>query len=86
MRTLLTLLVSLYTSRVVLNSLGVENYGIYCVVAGFVSMLTILSGSLSSSISRFITYELGKGDKANLQTLFNTSVLIQVSIALIVFL
>lgn len=85
MRTLLTLLVSLYTSRVVLNSLGVENYGIYCVVAGFVSMLTILSGSLSSSISRFITYELGKGDKSNLQTLFNTSVLIQVSIALIVF-
>lgn len=86
MRTLLTLLVSLYTSRVVLNSLGVENYGIYCVVAGFVSMLTILSGSLSSSISRFITYELGKNDKSNLQTLFNTSVLIQVSIALIVFL
>lgn len=85
MRTLLTLLVSLYTSRVILNSLGVENYGIYCVVAGFVSMLTILSGSLSSSISRFITYELGKGDKSNLQILFNTSVLIQISIALVVF-
>lgn len=85
LRTMLTMLISLYTSRVVLNSLGVENYGIYCVVAGFVSMLTILSGSLSASISRFITYELGKGDCSKLRVLFNTSVLIQVSIALLVF-
>lgn len=83
-RTFITMLVSLYTSRVVLNSLGIENYGIYCVVAGFISMLTILSGSLSSSISRFITYELGKKNSSNLSVLFTTSVLIQVSIAAVV--
>lgn len=84
MRTLLTLLVSLYTSRVVLNSLGVEDYGVYCVVAGFVSMMTILSGSLSSSISRFITYELGKKETSRLVILFTTSILIQISISLII--
>lgn len=81
MRTLLTMLVALYTSRVILNSLGVTDYGIYSVVAGFVSMLTILSGSLSSSISRFITYELGKGDISHLRVLFTTSILIQISIS-----
>ena len=84
MRTLLTMLVALYTSRVILNSLGVTDYGIYSVVAGFVSMLTILSGSLSSSISRFITYELGKGDISHLRVLFTTSILIQISISGIV--
>ena len=66
-RTLLTMVVALFTSRLVLNALGVENYGIYNVVGGFVGMLSILSGSLSSAISRFITYELGKGDKSKLE-------------------
>ncbi len=83
-RTLLTMLVSLYTSRVILNALGIEDYGIYCTVAGFISMLTILSGSLSSSISRFITYELGKEDKSQLNIIFTTSIVIQVIIAVIV--
>ena len=59
---LLTMGVTLYTSRVVLDVLGVEDYGIYNVVGGVVAMLGILSGSLSSAISRFITFELGKGD------------------------
>lgn len=84
MRTILTLLVSLYTSRIILNGLGVEDYGIYCVVAGFISMLAILSGSLSSSISRFITYELGKEDKSGLNILFTTSIVIQGFIAVLV--
>lgn len=59
-RTLFILVVTLFTSRVVLNTLGVENYGIYNVVGGVIAMFTVISGALSSSISRFITFELGK--------------------------
>lgn len=61
-RMLLTMGVSLYTSRVILNALGIEDYGIYNVVGGVVAMFSILSGSLSAAISRFITFELGKGN------------------------
>lgn len=83
-RTLLLLLISLYTSRVVLDVLGVENYGIYNVVGGVVAMFSMISGSLSSSISRFITFELGRGDMERLRTVFSTSVNIQIDIALVV--
>lgn len=83
-RTLLTMVVALFTSRVVLNALGVENYGIYNVVGGFVGMLSILSGSLSSAISRFITYELGKGDKLKLGRIFSSSLNIQIAMAFVV--
>lgn len=62
-RMLFLMAVSLYTSRVVLNALGVEDFGIYNVVGGVVAMFSVLSGSLSTAISRFITYELGKGNK-----------------------
>ena len=57
------MLVSLYTSRVVLNTLGVEDYGIQNVVGGVVGMFSLLSGSLLAAISRFLTFELGTGDK-----------------------
>lgn len=59
--------VSLYTSRVVLNALGVEDFGIYNVVGGVVVMFSMLSGSLSAAITRFITYELGKDNQENLK-------------------
>lgn len=59
--------VSLYTSRVVLNALGVEDFGIYNVVGGVVAMFSMLSGSLSAAITRFITYELGKDNQENLK-------------------
>ena len=61
-RTLFTMLVSLYTSRVILNTLGVSDFGIINVVGGVVGMFSVISGSLASSISRFITFELGHGD------------------------
>lgn len=85
-RTVITLLVSLYTSRVVLNALGVEDYGINNVVGGLVSMFSVISSSLCSSISRYLTYELGKGNQQKLQTIFRTSMNIQLGIALIVLL
>lgn len=73
-RTLFTMLVSLYTSRVVLHVLGVTDYGIYSAVGGVVAMFGIVSGALSSSISRFITFELGKNNKEKLSAIFATSI------------
>lgn len=83
-RMLFLMLVSLYTSRVILNALGVEDYGIYNVVGGVVTMFSMLSGSLSAAISRFITFELGTGDKEKLKKVFSSSVTIQAGIALII--
>ena len=83
---LLGMLVSLYTSRVILQALGVANFGILNVVGGLVGMLSIVSSSLSSSISRFLTYELGTGNAKKLKQVFGTSLLIQLVIsALIIF-
>ena len=78
--------VSLYTSRVVLNALGVEDFGIYNVVGGVVAMFTVLSGSLSAAISRFITYELGKGNQENLNKIFSSAITIQLGLAGIIIL
>lgn len=81
---LFTMGVSLFTSRVILQALGVEDYGIYSVVGGFVAMFAVISRSLSASISRYITFELGKGEKSRIKEVFSTSVIIQLSLALIV--
>lgn len=85
-RTILIMAITLYTSRVVLNTLGVENYGIHNVVGGVVAMFSVISGSLSSSISRFITFELGHGDSNKLKRIFSTSVNIQIFISLLILL
>lgn len=83
-RMLFLMLISLYTSRVILNALGVEDYGIYNVVGGVVTMFSVLSGSLSAAISRFLTFELGKGDSERLTKVFSSSITIQAGIALII--
>lgn len=83
-RMLFLMLISLYTSRVILNALGVEDYGIYNVVGGVVTMFSVLSGSLSSAISRFLTFELGTGNKEKLIKIFSCSVTIQAGIAVII--
>ena len=83
-RMLLTMVVSLYTSRVVLGALGVEDYGIYNVVGGVVAMFSMLSGSLSAAISRFITFELGTGNKDKLKRVFSSSVTIQIGLSAII--
>lgn len=80
------MLISLYTSRVVLNALGVSDFGIYNVVGGVIAVFGILSNSLSNSISRFITFELGRGDVRKLKIVFSTSVNIQIFTALIIVL
>ncbi len=83
-RMLLLMAVNLYTSRVILQALGVEDFGIYNVVGGIVAMFTFVSGSLSSAISRFLTFELGRGAKEELKRVFSASVTIQLFIVLIV--
>lgn len=85
-RMLLIMVVSLYTSRVILNALGVEDYGIYNVVGGVVTMFSVLSGSLSAAITRFITFELGTGNLNQLKKVFSSSVTIQIGLALLMIL
>lgn len=83
-RMLFMMVVSLYTSRVVLNALGIEDFGIYNVVGGVVAMFSVLSGSLSSAISRFITYELGKDNIQNLKSIFSSAITIQIGLGIII--
>lgn len=83
-RMVVIMIVSLYTSRLVLASLGVNDYGIYNVVGGFVTMFSLLSGSMSTTISRFLTYELGKEDPKQLHIVFCTSVNIQLGLSFII--
>lgn len=75
--------IALYTSRVVLNTLGVEDYGIYNVVGGLVSMFGLLNGSMSSATQRYITFELGKGDSKSLNKIFSLSLQIHALIAIV---
>lgn len=81
---LFSMIVSLYTSRIILQTLGADDYGIYNVVGGVVTMFSIISGSLSASISRFLTIELGHGDKKKLNTIFSTSITIQTILAVFI--
>lgn len=81
-RTIVMMLISLYTSRIVLEALGVDNYGVNNVVGGVVGMFSIISGSLSGSISRFLTFALGEGNIEKLRKIFSLSVSIQILIGL----
>ena len=83
-RMLFMMAVSLFTSRVILNTLGVEDYGIYNVVGGVVAMFGFINGSMSSATQRYITFALGKGDEKRLQTVFSTTLQIHAMIAAII--
>lgn len=85
-RMLVLMLVGLYTSRVVLGALGENDFGVYNVVGGVVSMFTIISGALNSAVSRFITFEMGKGADAQLNKVYSTAVTIQLILAAVVVL
>lgn len=83
-RMILIMGVTLYTSRVILDKLGVEDYGLYQVVGGVVGMLSFLNGTLSIGTSRFLTYELGTGNAEKLKRTFSTGFYTHVILALIV--
>jgi len=83
-RMFFTLIVSLYTSRVILDVLGVEDFGIYGIVGGFVGLFSFINASMSGATSRFLTYELGVGDVNKVKNVFSTSIFVHIGIALLV--
>ena len=85
-RMIFLMLISLYTSRVILQALGVTDYGIYNVVGGVVAMVGFLNGSLGGATSRFITFELGLGAKGDTRHIFRCAVSVHYLLAVFVFL
>lgn len=83
-RMFISMVVGLYTSRVVLATLGVEDYGIYGVVGGVVAMMGFLNASMSGATSRFLTFELGRGDKERLAKTFSSALIVHIGIAIVV--
>lgn len=83
-RMILNMAISLYTSRVVLQTLGVEDFGIYGVVCGVLTMFSFLNSSMSGATSRFLTYELGKGNSKRLAETFSMSLIVHVVVALVI--
>jgi len=77
-RQIIILIVSLYTSRIVLQTLGIEDYGINNVVGGIVTMLSFLTGSLSTTTQRFLSVEIGKNDLIRLKQIFSNSLSLHV--------
>lgn len=80
------MLISLYTVRIILRALGADDYGIYNVVGGFVSMFNVLSGAFTVAIARFITYVVGKDNKKRFEELFSTVLSIQCILGLVIVL
>lgn len=78
------MIVNLYTSRVILQALGVEDYGVYNAIAGFIAMFSMVSSAIAGAISRFITFVLGQGDRDKLKKVFSTAIIIQLTLAAIV--
>lgn len=83
-RMFVTMLIGLYTSRVVLASLGFEDYGLYNVVGGIIAMFGFLNGAMTNTTSRYITFYLGKNDDNRLKEVFSTAFYIHVIIAIII--
>lgn len=84
-RTGFTLLVSLYTSRVVFNALGVEDFGIWGVLGGLITMFSFINQSLSSSIFRYITHAIGSNNINELNNVYSISIIIHILLALLIF-
>lgn len=86
LRMFLNMGVSLFTAGIVLNTLGITDYGIYSIVGGFVSMFSFLNSSMSSATQRFLSFDLGKKDLIQLKKTFSTTVTIHFGIALLIVL
>lgn len=80
-RMVIVMIITLYTSRIVLRSLGVEDYGIYNLVGGLVVFFTVINAAMLSATQRFLNYGLGKGEEEKLGQIFKTAVLIHLMIA-----
>lgn len=85
-RMLFQVCISLYTSRVILSVLGVEDFGVYNIVGGIVALMGFVNVAMAGSTSRFLTYNLGRGDEEQLCQTFSSSLQIHLAIALLIFL
>lgn len=83
-RMIIVLFISLYTTRAVLKVMGIEDYGIYNVVCGFVSMFSFLNASMSSATQRYYNFELGKNGEIGMQKVYNASLFIHLLLAFII--
>ena len=85
-RMLITMAVSLYTSRIVLNILGVEDFGIYNVMGGVITLFTFLNSSMAGATSRFLTIELGMNNLKQFNRIFNVSIANHIIFGLVIVL
>lgn len=83
-RMLITVFISLYTSRIVLLALGVSDFGIFNIVAGVVALFSFINGSMTVSTQRFLSYEIGRKDQVAVNKIFNASILVHSVIALVI--
>ena len=83
-RMLFMMFLGLFTSRIVLEALGENDFGIYDVVGGVVAMFSLISGSLTTAVTRFITFEMGKGEGAQLNKVYSNAVVIQLLLAVLI--
>ena len=86
MRTVVVIIISIFTSRVILQSLGIDDYGTYHVIGGFVAMFSMLGGTLVTATQRFINVELGKKEDGNPNEVFCTAMGIHIILAAVLFL
>lgn len=83
-RMMFTMVISLFTSRIILQKIGVDDYGIYQAVGGVVGFLSFINGALSTGSSRFLTYALGEGDEGKLKRTFSTTLNIHILISILI--
>lgn len=85
LRSILSLLIKLYTSRLVLKGLGIEEFGVYQVVGGLVAMFSFLNSTMAASTQRYLSYAIGLNDKRLVQKVFSTTINIHLILSLIIF-
>src|SRR5450759_4749532 len=83
---LITMFISLYSTRLILNALGVVNYGIFNLVGGVIAMLSFLNGAMAVATQRYLSFNLGAGETQKLKSVFNSSVVLHLVIGLIIVL
>ena len=84
LRTALMLVINLYTSRVILRVLGVDDFAIYSIIGNFVATFTIITSTLTLASQRFITYEIGRGNEADIRRTFSTALSLHLIMAVLV--
>lgn len=80
------MIVALYTSRIVLNALGIEDFGIWSIIGGVISVFGFINQSLSTSIFRYVAHAIGSGNKEKLEKTYSCSIIIHAGLAILIFL